>query len=90
MHTVLSLPTKPSSRFFVIDFVNKGFTIWVLGRLSQVLDLLGVYRMNYERDTNPVAVDNSVSLANQLAQCYYVEHLLFKQKAVKLQQGSTK
>ena len=62
----------------------------MLGRLFQVLDLLGVYRMNYERDTNPAAGDNCVSLANQLAQCYYAEHLLFKQKAVKLQQGSTK
>ena len=62
----------------------------MLGRLFQVLDLLGVYRMNYERDTNLAAGDNCVSLANQLAQCYYAEHLLFKQKAVKLQQGSTK
>ena len=54
----------------------------MLGRLFQVLDLLGVYRMNCKRDTNPAAGDNCVSLANQLAQCYYAEHLLFKQKAV--------
>ena len=74
----------------VIDFVNRGFTIWVLGRLFQVLDLLGAYYMNYERDTNPAAGDICVSLKNQLAQCYYVEHLLEKQKAIKLQQGLTK
>ena len=70
----LSLPTKPSSCFSVIDSINRDFTIWVLGRLFQ--DLLGVYRMNYERDTNPVAGDNCVSLAYQLAHCYCAEHLL--------------
>ena len=46
--------------------------------------------MNYKRDTNPAAGDNCVSLANQVAQCYYAEYLLFKQKSVKLQQGQNK